>query len=448
MALTSFFTTPDPDLFQESSLDPLGIMPIWMQYGQSLFNNRLTTIANDVRIFNFNLFHHYVLFDLLRQYPEVGHTAKERYREWRTDTDLKAGMIIFLEQLVSHIFFSEGENDSTIDTIGILGLNKARLAQSTLSADKITLRANKNSGLLRNQVALGMNGRYKGPMMNMGYFDRSYSYLPNAWEGFGRVISKWPETIDLAKSLHQLFLKELFQSPGRTSPQLSLDTVRKSKHYRKIRDGYIACFGKTKLTAILRNYWKDQLGLNSGAPAVLYDLLSRQSDKQSIRHEQVFQEASSRLKKEPSERQKVDRILEVEPFLSAIEYLFRYLAQPGIRKLAEVSQELNQLKTVVLSTATIDPDPAIPRLNKLMEAAKWTGNLHSWIANIQAYHQGISLARGGSPWFELDSDGNIRHHYAPSLNENYNTPQKYYARPFWWHTYYLETLRSVQIGLS
>ncbi len=448
MVVTPFFTVPDTDLFQESALDPLGIMPIWMQYGQSLFNNKLTTIANDVRVFNFNLFHHYVLFDLFRQHPEASHLARERYRDWRTDTDLKTGLIIFLEQLVSHIFYLEGESDPAIETVGILGLNKARLTHSTLAPDQIMLRANKSSGLLRNQVALGMNGRYKGPMMNMGYFDRSYSYLPKAWDGFGRVIAQWPEATELAKSLHQLFLNELFESPGRTSPQLSLTTVRKSKYFRKIKDGYLLCFGKTKLSTLLRLYWKDQLGLNSGAPAVLYELVSKQSDNQPIPHEKVFREASSCLNKEPAEQQKVDRILEVEPFLSAIEYLFRYLAQPGIRKISDIRQEIDQLKSAVLSTAAIDPDPALPRLNKLMEAAKWTGNLNSWLANIQAYHQQISLARGGSPWFELDSDGNIRHHYAPSLSDKYNTPQKYYAHPFWWHTYYLETLRSVQTGLS
>ena len=448
MAVPSFFTIPDPDLFQESALDPLGIMPIWVQYGHSLFNSKLTTIANDVRVFNFNLFHHYVLFDLFRQYPEAGHRAKERYRDWRTDTDLRTGLIIFLEQLVSHIFYREGENDPAIETVGILGLNKARLSQSTLRPDQIMLRANKSSGLLRNQVALGMNGRYKGPMMNMGYFDRSYSYLPKAWDGFGRVIAQWPEATELAKSLHQLFLNLLFQAPGRSSPQLSLEVICKSKYYKKIKDGYLICFGKNTLSSLLRSYWKDQLGFNSGAPAVLYELVSKQSDKQPILHEQIFREASSRLSKEPAEQQKVDRILELEPFLSAIEYLFRYLAQPDIRRISDVRQELDLLKSEVLSASAIGTDPALPRLNKLIEAAKWTGHLNSWLANIQAYHQQVSLARGGSPWFEIDKDGGIKHHYAPLLSESYNTPQKYLSHPFWWHTYYLETLRSVQAGLS
>jgi len=448
MTVSPFFTTPDPDLFQESALDPLGIMPIWMHYGQSLFNNRLTTIANDVRIFNFNLFHHYVLFDFIRQYPEISHQAKEKYRDWRNDTDLKTGLIIFLEQLVSHLFYEQGEANPSVDTIGILGLNKARLAHTTLTLDQIMLRASKSSGLLRNQIALGMNGRYKGPMMNMGYFDRSYSYLPKSWDGFERVMIHWPEARNLTKSLHQLFQKELLQSPGRTSPQLSLRAVRNSKYYRKIKEGYIFCFGKSKPPDFLRAYWKDQLGLNSGAPSVLYKLVSKQPLKQSIQHENIFKEAYKILQSESSEQKKVKRILEIEPFLSSIEYLFRYLAQPGIRNISDVSQEIELLKSEVLRSSETHPDVSVPRLNSLMGSAKWTGDLYSWLRNIQAYHHQVSLARGGSPWFEFDSDGGIKHHYAPLLNDSYDTPQKYFSKPFWWHTYYLETLRSVQIGLS
>jgi hypothetical protein len=448
MAVSSFFTTPDTDLFQENSLDPLGILPIWMHYGQSLFNNRLTTVANDVRVFNFNLFHHYILFDFARQYPEVIQTAREKYRDWRTETDMITGLIIFLEQVVAHLFYEEGEKDSAIDTVGILGLNKARLAQMTMPPDQINLRANKSNGLLKNQLILGMIGRYKGPMMNMGYFDRSFTYLPKAWDSYAQVISNWAEGASLLKALHQLFKNELLQSSGRTSPHLSYDAIKTSRHFKQIKDGYLICFGKKRLTPLLRSFWKDQLGLNSGAPGILYDLLLKLPEKQTISHESVFMEAHALLRGETAEQQKIKQILTVEPFLSSVEYLFRYLAQPGIKNIIDIKKDIEPLKEIIIKAANIQVDPAIPRLKSLLESSRWTGDIESWLSNIQSHHRKINEARGGSPWFELDKDGGIKHHYAPLLSESYNTPQKYLSHPFWWHTYYLETLRSVQAGLS
>lgn len=448
MIISPFFSSPDPDLYQEGSLDPLGILPIWMHFGQDLFNNRITTIANDVRIFNFNLFHHYILFHLFRQNPEAMRVAKERYHDWRTDTDMRTGLIIFLEQLVSHIFYLEGDHNTSIETIGILGLNKARLAHATQSGSQIILRANKSSGLLKNQLILGMNGRYKGPMMNMGYFDRSFNYLPNAWSGFERVISKWPEAQVLVKAIHHLLMKELLQSAGRTSPQLSFETLKSSNQFKTIRDGYLICFGKKRLSSLLRAFWKDQLGLNSGGPAILFELISKQAEKQPIAHEKVFREAHSLLKREPTEQQKIERILEIEPFLSAIEYLIRYLAQPSVKNISDIITEVDIVKNTVIRYAGIQPNASVPRLNRLLEAVQWTGDRYTWLVNILGYHRQISLARGGSPWLELESNGNIRHHYAPILNDAYNTPQKYFIKPFWWHTYYLETLRSVYNGLA
>ena len=56
-----FFTIPDPELSQESSVDPMGLQAIWTHYGQAIFDQRITTIANDLRIFTINLFHNYLL---------------------------------------------------------------------------------------------------------------------------------------------------------------------------------------------------------------------------------------------------------------------------------------------------------------------------------------------------------------------------------------------------
>ncbi|MFN5295200.1 MAG: hypothetical protein ACK5BL_06690, partial [Flavobacteriales bacterium] len=68
--LPALFTLPDYDLSQDSSVDPMGISAIWTSYGQSIFKDRLTTIANDARVFTINVFHHAVLRSLFDNYSE------------------------------------------------------------------------------------------------------------------------------------------------------------------------------------------------------------------------------------------------------------------------------------------------------------------------------------------------------------------------------------------
>lgn len=57
MALKSFFTNPDADLYLESSIDPMGHRVIWTYYAHRIFNNRINTMANNVREYTICLFH-------------------------------------------------------------------------------------------------------------------------------------------------------------------------------------------------------------------------------------------------------------------------------------------------------------------------------------------------------------------------------------------------------
>lgn len=223
------FTIPDPELVLETSFDPMGIMPIWMHFGQRIFGDKLTTIANDIRIFNFNLFHHHVLYTLFRDFPEEVQEARLNYKDWQTETDIKTGLLIFMEELASHIFYLEGEKRKEIETTGILGLNKARLANNTKSPDAIFLVAHKKAGLLKNQLNLGMTGRYKGPMMNMRYFDRSFTYIPGTWEYLSKFMTKWSDAIALQNGLIKLITDNLFRASGKDAPKLSLQEIKASR---------------------------------------------------------------------------------------------------------------------------------------------------------------------------------------------------------------------------
>ena len=443
-----FFSIPDTDLTQESSFDPMGIMPIWIHYGQRLFDDKLTTIANDVRVYSFNLFHHYVIYELFRKHSDEIISAKQKFKSWQSDADVKAGLLIFLEDLIAHIFYIEGVNRPEVDNIGILGLSKARQSHNTNDLNSLVITASKNSGLLKNQLNLGMTGRYKGPMMNMRYFDRSFSYIPDTWEHVSSFLEKWTDAIELKNQLTKLITKYLLQAERGNTPSLSLQKIKSIGLWRSISKEYLNCFGKRQLPQLLKQYWKDKLGLNAGAPEVLYSLVATLKEKEAIEHEQIFRRSLLNLKDEPEEMAKVQRILDIEPFLSYSEYAGRFLAQPTTKKISDEVVSLNSLREAINNAAAFILDREVPRLIELVNAMTAPGDLETWLSSVNQYHRKINQDRGGNSWFEIENNGIVKHNFSPVLSEKFNTIEKYLNKPFWFHTYYLETLRSIYQGIQ
>lgn len=443
-----FFSIPDTELTQESSFDPMGIMPIWIHYGQRLFNDKLTTIANDVRVYSFNLFHHYVIYELFRKHSDEIVAAKQKFKAWQSDADVKAGLLIFLEDLIAHIFYIDGATRPEIENIGILGLSKARQLHNTNDFNSLVITANKNSGLLKNQLNLGMTGRYKGPMMNMRYFDRSFSYIPDTWEHVSVFIEKWKDAIELKNQLTNLITKYLFQTERGNSPSLSLQKIKSIGVWKSIANQYFKCFGKRQLNQLLKQYWKENLGLNAGAPEALYSLVAEMQENEAIEHEKIFKRALFKLKEEPEERAKVQRIIDLEPFLSYAEYAGRFLAQPAIKKISDEVDALISLREAINKSATFSLDTEVPRLTELVNAMTVQGDLEIWLSSVNQYHRKINVDRGGNSWFEIENSGIVKHNFSPALNEKYNTIKKYLNQPFWFHTYYIETLRSIYQGIQ
>jgi hypothetical protein len=443
-----FFSIPDTELTQESSFDPMGIMPIWIHYGQRLFDDKLTTIANDVRVYSFNLFHHYVIYELFRKHSDEIIAAKQKFKGWQSDADVKAGLLIFLEDLIAHIFYIEGANKPEIDNIGILGLSKARQSHNTNDFNSLVIKASKNSGLLKNQLNLGMTGRYKGPMMNMRYFDRSFSYIPDTWEHVSSFLEKWTDAIELKNQLTKLITKYLFQAERGNAPTISLQKIKFIGLWKSIANQYLKCFGKKQLPQLLKQYWKDKLGLNAGAPEVLYSLVAALKEKEAIEHEQIFRRSLLNLKDEPKEMAKVQRILDIEPFLSYSEYAGRFLAQPKTKIISDEVVALNSLREAINDSASFTLDRDVPRLTELVNAMTVEGDLENWLSSVNQYHRKINLDRGGNSWFEIENNGILKHNFSPALNDKFNTIEKYLNKPFWFHTYYLETLRSIYLGIQ
>lgn len=447
--IKDFFTLPDPELNQESSVDPMGLQVIWTTYGQAIFSQKLTTIANDLRVFTFNLFHHYIINNLFKDHADEIQNAKAYYKSWQTESDVKTGLLMFLEDLVTWVFFlNEEESSIDIDKLGILGLTKARRAYNSEDKNRIYLTANKRSGLLKNQINLGMAGRYKGPMINMEFFDRSFSYLPKTWEQVEKFMNKWDDAKELEGQILKLIIGFLLESPRKDSPQISLEELKNQRLWKTISEGYLKCFGKRKLPRDIRNYWEDKLGLKSGAPKALFDEISSLNGDDKIDCQKVFEQAKKEVRNEPGELQKLNDILTIEPLLSHSEYLLKYLSQQSVKTLADVENDLIQLRNEIKKAGKFFIPKAHPKLLELQTTILIDGSITDWVTAILNYHNKVMNQRGGNSWVELDSKGSFKHYFCGSLPESINSVSAYLKSDVWLHTYYLETVRSIHKGLN
>lgn len=450
--MKGFFTIPDPELSQESSLDPMGIQVIWTTYGQNIFGAKLTTVANDLRVFTFNLFHIHLINRLFIECSEELQQAKGRYKSWSTDLDAKTGLMIFLEDLVTWTFYEAQKRKHTdVNTIGILGMSKARIVESSANGKQITINANKRLGLLKNQLNLGMAGRYKGPMIRMGFFNRAFEINDEQnreWENVNRLIQNWPDANTLQEGILKLIREYLFLSSNKDYPQIVLEDLKTSKYWRKIYNGYLTCFGSSKPVMEIRMFWKDKLGLMSGAPSALYTEIATVPEGEFINHHTIFTNSLKHVYSEPSELKKLKSVLNVEPFLSHCEYLLRYLSQNGIKKIKDHSRDLQLLRNEINYSSDFNLYAAPDKLKKLHSVLVTDEPLETWISNALKYHKEVLSKRGGNAWIDFDKEGNLKHYFAPSLNDQLNTIPKYLTEKPWFHTYYLETLQSIHKGLN
>lgn len=437
-----FFTIADPELTQDSSVDPMGILSIWTHYGQAVFNQRITTVANDIRTYTFNIFHHHVIqLVFIDKQEELAH-ARNRFRLWRTDFDVKAGLLILLEDLVTWIFFKADRVEQDVEKMGILGINKARRADE----NSYYLQAYKSAGLLKNQLNLGMSGRYKGPLMAMGFFDRSFTYHSANWEHANLFFNSWENALLLRKQLMKLISELLLQSSNRDYPRISLAELIDSSSWKKLSGSYLDCFGNRKLPAELRKFWRSQLGLNSGAAKALFAEMPDFIEER-YGYRELFRRAIIRLEEDPVEKAKLKDILAVEPFLSHTEYLLRYLAQPSVKTIKDVELELTKLRTAIMETGRFAVESVPPRLRKLQTEMLEARPLYQWIQAVLSFHEDTMRKRGGDSWVLMTEDGHLKHRFGGSLPANLDTVSKYLRSGYWYHTYYLDTLSSISKSL-
>jgi len=122
MLIKQFFTEFDDSLTHTLNIDPLGMTVIWSAFGQKIFNNRVSSISNDVRNYTLNLVHHLAIKELV----ELGLTLQGQLAQIYPQVDLlefKQACLIHAENL---FVYSMLTSEKPLDTFGILGASKGR----------------------------------------------------------------------------------------------------------------------------------------------------------------------------------------------------------------------------------------------------------------------------------------------------------------------------------
>jgi hypothetical protein len=314
------------------------------------------------------------------------------------------------------------------------------------------LRASRNHGILKRQIVMGMSGRYKNPLIEMGFFDRFYRYdRPQSielWAQCKHWLEEWTAVAELRSSLLAYLRRDLLKRRTKGHPTIALNSAASDPAFLQLMQGYRKAFGKRSLHPLAQQFWLDQLGIRRGAGMAVYEALRTYAPESGpVPYENVFRQAVTQLTDEPEEQTKVQSILEVAPFLSHSEFILRFLAQRGIKKVPDYEQELSEFRKLWRTSIHFSPNPAIPRLQQLAALAMADGTTRDWITGLFNYHGTIMQARGGSAWVQLNTDDTLHHFYAPSLPGSYNTIGQYMELQPWLHSYYLDSLKFIQQSL-
>lgn len=427
-------TSPDESLVGEGSIDPMGMQIIWSDFGQRIFNYRLTTVSNDVRNYTLNLFHHHVIRILGKNDPGFFHNAVKKFAAFRTESDVKAGILILLEDLLAHLMvFMKFELNENVNLEGILGTNKAE-HQYFNDKDSIRLEAEKTKGVLVKQIALGINGRYKGPFMSMGLLSsRYFDYDEETWRPIEQLFANWDTAAKLAVLLTKI-LSDLFYTSKDSYPSVQFVMYRNNSLLREL---YMSAFGDMTFTEEVKLFWEGKIGLTEGSSKALY----RQMELPDSTYPHIiFQEAANQIT-DQVEREKITDIIKLEPFLSVCSQLFYRMTDPSSRYLDSLKSEAEVLMDYTNLKELIPLTNSNTRLQLLVEYfIKGTNDPIETLRQIVNYHEEVMEQRGNHPWIEIVKEGKIKHF---TYQEARFRTEEYSEMLPWYHTYYLPTLRSI-----
>ena len=443
MFLDKYLTEYDDSLSGESYIDPLGMLIIWSAYGQEIFRNRVNSISNDVRNYTLNLFNHYLVRRIIQD-ESVGLSKRLTDVYGGKDTlFFKYACLLYLENLF--VFSILKHENKGGDSGGVLGISNGRRRwKETDGNPKLIFSHDKQGQILVRQLGLGVSGRYKTPLLEIGYFDGNYHYyLPSAetrWQEAERFIADNKPLHVLADLLIEHMQEMLSQNSEQPKTQFSAIPEQLPSAYAK------AFASSGAVGKYARDYWLSVTGLDSNAAGALLKVLDDnvRSEQPEDFTPQRLMALTDRTGLPEEERRKMEHIEQLEPLLADAMLLFTLLANKKSQPLQAVIERWKSFgrneQTLLHRAQGVRDNPALlgvvkgaarARLNALLQLADAT-DLSDQARLLVDYHGRVMTERGQLPWLILDDKG-IRVQVRPMREPS----EEDWPQGVWYHSYYL-----------
>ncbi len=436
MKSTDIFTEYNSNLINQIDRDPLGFQQIWTHFGQKIFNSKTTSVATDIRNYTINLVHH----NIIRQLPDKATSywnlvSKRNYKEGIEKS------IILLEMMLAHSRVISGTEWK--ESRGILGTSMAfkRWQENEDSvyldadlSDPSWERENKKSFemLLVRQVSLGINGRYKGPFMRMGFFESDYKYsnYSEQWDSINIYIENNPVLKQLQESIFK-----------------SLQEVTKEVSFNASSlwcEAYENAFNQHEITSkFSREFWPQHLGFRSGAAKAIFELLIEKEKPcdSGISGQYIFREAIKRINiAEIEEVNNIQDILNVEPILVKLDATFKILIKTQNTKI-----DVSNVMTVI--DAYNIPSGVPQRLIDLIKLIKEERDV---IKALLTYHNDVMDERGNMPWIRVLDNGELKVYLHGERTGSLEDLEKQLKldNDDWIHPYYIPSMEEIVCGMT
>lgn len=456
MFLDRYLTEYDDSLTGESYIDPLGSLVIWSAYGQQIFRNRVNSISNDVRNYTLNLINHYLIKRIINdESVQLSRKLRNQYGAKNT-LNFKYACLLYLENLFVYSILQH-ESKKEVESAGVLGSSKARRSWVESDKDpKIIFTYEKPGEILVRQLGLGVSGRYKTPMMEIGYFDSSYHYnQPSAlplWQEAEQFVMDFQPLRKLADALVE-HIKELV-SQTTHHPSIQFSEVPEI-----VKAGFANAFASPAAVGrYARKFWLNVTGLDGGAAGALLWVLDKNATNNVPLDMDAQTLVENALKTEltADERLKLTHITQIEPFLSDAMLLFTMLTAKKSQPLKEVIEKWQQFgrdehilpqraQQLRNDTALVSvlKGTALARLQNLLQLAD-ASTLEDQIKLLLDYHNKVMRVRGQAPWLTVDSSGLVKVHVRPMTMPK----EEDWQQGEWYHSYYMPQFKSLVRGFQ
>ncbi|MEK0266781.1 hypothetical protein QT383_11790 [Stenotrophomonas rhizophila] len=452
--LNTYLTAYDDSLFGDSYIDPIGTLIVWSALGRQVFDDRVNSVSNDVRNYTLNLFHHHLVRRLVLDDELQLSASLRRQYGGKEALAFKQACLILLENL---FVFSLLRRQSTtgVATAGVLGISNARrIWDQHGEKTRFLFTHGKESQVLVRQLGLGVSGRYKTPLMKIGFFDTDYQYhLPKfqpCWSRAEAFIGQKGSALATLEREVYSFLKERL-------PDLKHKGAIAFENVPVVLSkGYAKAFGSSPAVgAYARNFWLTETGLDTGAAGAIFDVLVADLDGEADARETV--ERAIEHTKRPEDRAKLEQIARVEPFLADCALLFSLMTMTREHSVDTVAQawlhafgrgdnrlpELADRAGDIAQLTALKGTQAGGRFVALQQVAR-AGNTQEQILALAKYHGNVMDLRGQPAWLSIDDGANIKVHARTAAPP----PPAHRPPGSWFNNYYLPQFTSLVKGLQ